>query len=154
MGAGSNTGLVPRRSKRVIIGQLSSLVIIAMLAVPIVAFAGKGGGGASTPAWITLASVSGRAAAEPSLGSAVKFATGYATSTKNPWVSVYCYQDGTLVYAEGNNPSADYVLGGASSAWKDNGGAATCRAELGDLYWRGGHQSYTYLAHVNFDAGG
>lgn len=154
MGAGSDTGFVPRHSKKAYIGQLSSLAIIAMLAIPIVAFAGKGGGGASTPAWITLESVSGRSATEPSLGSAVKFSTGYSTGTKNPWVSVTCYQDGNMVYGQGGAPSSEFTLGGASSDWLRAGGAASCHAELGDLYWRGGHQYYTYLAHTTFDAGG
>ena len=154
MTSGSDTESVARHN-RARIGLLSSLAIAAILVIPATAFAAKGGG-TPAPAWIALATVSGQsvAAAQPNLGSAVKFAAGYASSTKNPWVSVICYQGGALVYGDGGSPSADFVLGGASSQWVTNGGAATCRAELGDLYWKGGHQYYTYLANTSFDAGG
>ena len=142
----------PRRTGRVL---LVSAAVVLALAIPVSAFAAKGGGTTSTPAWIALASSDGAtlAAAQPRLGSAVKFSTGYATNTKNPWVSVMCYQDGSLVYGEGGKPSSDFVLGGATSDWAATGGAASCRAELGDLYWKGGQQYYTYLAHTNFEAG-
>ena len=156
MGAGSNTGSVARNAgNRAKVGLVSSLAIAAILVVPATAFAAKGGG-TPAPAWIALATVSGQsvAAAQASLGSAVRFSTSYASTTRNPWVSVTCYQAGLLVYGEGGAPNADFVLGGAASQWVTNGGAATCRAELGDLYWRGGHQYYTYLANVNFDAAG
>jgi len=156
MGAGSTTGSVARSNgNRAKVGLLSSLAIAAILVVPATALAAKGGG-TPAPAWIALATVSGQsvAAAQPTLGSAVKFNTGYASTTKNPWVSVTCYQGGDLVYAAGGVPSSDFVLGGSSSTWLAVGGAATCRAELGDLYWRGGHQYYTYLANTSFDAAG
>jgi hypothetical protein len=141
----------PRHAARVI---LLTGALVAMIGAPASAFAGKAG--SSTPAWIALSTVSGQslaAAAQPQLGSSVRFASGYATATKNPWVSLTCYQEGALVYGEGGKPDADFVLGGATSDWAATGGAATCRAELGDLYWRGGKQYYTYLAHTNFDAG-
>src|SRR3954454_23753538 len=102
MGAGSTTGSVARHAgSRANIGLLSSLAIVALLALPATALAGKAPGG-STSAWIALASVSGgnAAAAQPTLGSAVKFATGFPSTTKNPWVSVMCYQGTTLVYGE------------------------------------------------------
>jgi hypothetical protein len=142
----------PGRSIRFL---LVSAALVAALAVPAAAFAGKGGGGGSSTAWIALATVSGAAAAaaEPRVGSTVKFSSGYPTGTKNAWVSLSCYQGETLVYAEGGKPSADFVLGGAWSVWATTGGGASCRAELGDLYWRGGKQYYTYLAHTNFEAG-
>ena len=131
--------------------------LVVMLAIPAAAFAGKGSAGSTSSPWIALAAVDGgtslAAAAQPKLGSSVKFATGYPTGTKNPWVSVMCYQDGALVYGEGGVPGHDLVLGGATSDWAATGGAASCRAELGDLYWRGGKQYYNYLAHTNFDAG-
>lgn len=154
MRSGSDTESVARHN-RARIGLLWSLAVASILAVPATAFAARGGG-TSTPAWIALASVSGQSvvAAQPSLGASVRFAAGYATSTKNPWVSVTCYQGGVLVYGEGGKPSADFVLGGATSDWAATGGPASCRAELGDLYWKGGHQYYTYLANTNFDAGG
>ena len=113
------------------------------------------GTAASTP-WIALASVNGTSAAsvQPTLGSSVKFNAGYPNTTKNPWVSLNCYQGGTLVYGEGGSPSSTFSLGGGSSVWLATGGAATCTAELGDLYWKGGHEYYTYLATTSFSAGG
>jgi hypothetical protein len=152
MGAGSNTGSVARNAgNRAKVGLVSSLAIAAILVVPATAFAAKSGG---TAPFIRLATTDGAAvaAAQPRLGSSVRFATGYPTGTKNPWVSVTCYQGSAMVYGEGNSPSADFILGGASSQWVTNGGAASCHAELGDLYWRGGHQYYTFLARTDFDA--
>jgi hypothetical protein len=153
MGAGTNTGSVARNAgNRAKVGLVSSLAIAAILVVPATAFAAKSGG---TAPYIRLATTDGAAfaASQPRLGSSVKFATGYPTGTKNPWVSVTCYQGGVMVYAEGGIPASNFVLGGASSDWAATGGAASCQAELGDLYWRGGHQYYTYLATTNFDAG-
>lgn len=154
MGAGYRTGSVARKNgNRATVSLLASLAVVAMLAIPATALAAKGGG-TPAPAWIALASVNGGSAAsvKPSLGSDVKFSTSYPSTTKNPWVSVMCYQGSTLVYGEGGSPTADFVLGGASSVWLSLGGAASCRAELGDLYWKGSHQYYTYLATTWFDA--
>jgi hypothetical protein len=132
---------------------ISAAIIAAVIAVPATALAARGGGsaGASTP-WIALASVNGAAPIHPSLGSAVGFASGYPNTTKNPWVSVMCYEGSSLVYGEGGGPSHQFVLGGASSNWLSVGGTANCSAELGDLYWRGGHEYYTYLATTSFSA--
>lgn len=148
--ARSERSPVPARRVRAI----AVVAAFALIAIPATVFAAKGGGGSTTAPWIALASVSGQAvaAAEPRVGSVVRFATGYPTGTKNPWVSLTCYQDGALVYGEGGMPSSDFVLGGATSDWAATGGAATCRAELGDLYWRGGQQYYKYLAHTSFEA--
>jgi hypothetical protein len=152
--AGYSTGRLERQPRRVRRAALVTASLALAIAIPATAFAGKGGG-STTPAWISLATVSGQAvaAAQPRVGSSVKFSTGYPTGTKNAWVSVTCYQDGSLVYGEGGVPSHDFVLGGASSDWAASGGAATCRAELGDLFFRGGRQYYNYLAHTNFEAG-
>jgi hypothetical protein len=138
-----------RRIKAVAVSVALGLVLIA---TPMV-FAGKGGS-TMTP-WIALAAVDGSstlAAAAPRLGSSVKFSAGYPTGTKNAWVSLRCYQDGVLVYGEGGAPSGSFTLGGGSSVWLADGGSASCQAELGDLYWRGGRQYYTYLADTWFDA--
>jgi hypothetical protein len=137
----------PRRVRAAIITATLALAV----AIPATAFAGKGGGGSSTQPWIALASVDGAplATAQPRVGSSVRFSTGYPSATKNPWVSVTCWYGGTMFYGEGGSPSHEFVLGGESSG---AGGTASCRAELGDLYWRGGKQYYTYLAHTNFEA--
>jgi hypothetical protein len=133
---------------------ISAALLAAVVAVPATALASKGHGGTSggTTPWIALATVNGAAPVYPTLGSAVGFASGYPSTTKNPWVSVICYQGSTLVYGEGGSPTDQFVLGGASSTWLSVGGTANCTAELGDLYWRGGHEYYTYLATTSFSA--
>jgi hypothetical protein len=133
---------------------ISAAIIAAIVAVPATALAKGGGSGGSfgpTP-WIALSTVNGGAPVHPTLGSAVGFAAGYPSTTKNPWVSVMCYEGSTLVYGEGGGPTHQFVLGGASSVWLGVGGTANCTAELGDLYWRGGHEYYTYLATTSFSA--
>jgi hypothetical protein len=146
----------PERHPRGRLGTaILALGLIASLAAPAAVFAAKGGGASAITPWIALGAVDGRtalAAAQPSLGSSVAFATGYPTGTRNAWVSLVCYQDGVLVYGEGGRPSGTFLLGGGGSAWLASGGAATCKAELGDLYWRGGQQYYKYLAETWFDA--
>lgn len=130
--------------------------VALVLALPLAAMAGRGGPN-SAPAWISLSSVDGTAldaVAEPSLGSWVAFSTSYAKNTKNPWVSLMCYQEGTVVYGEGGGPDHEFLLGGASSDWVRSAGPAQCRAELGDLYWQGGRQYYRYLADTTFHADG
>jgi len=154
--ADTSAASVGRRATGRIRGALiSTAIIAAVIAVPATALAARGGGSggtAGTP-WIALASVNGAApTVHPSLGSAVGFASSYPSTTKNPWVSVMCYEGSTLVYGEGGSPTHQFVLGGASSTWLGVGGTATCNAELGDLYWRGGHQYYTYLATTGFSA--
>jgi hypothetical protein len=153
--AADSRALLERQPRRVSRAATLTAILALAIAIPATAFAAKGGGSSTTP-WIALASVSGRsvAAAQPTVGASVRFASGYSTSTRNPWVSLTCYQNGALVYGEGGAPSSDFVLGGATSDWAATGGAASCRAELGDLYWKGGKQFYAYLAHTTFEAGG
>jgi hypothetical protein len=143
----------PRRTSRVLIATAALAMVVA---IPATAFAGKGSGGTTSGSWISLASVDGTSAAatQPVLGASVKFAAGYPKATSNPWVSLTCYQDGALVYGEGGAPSNAFTLGGYSSTWLSVGGAANCTAELGNLYWKGGHEYYTYLATTSFTAGG
>jgi hypothetical protein len=130
---------------------ISAAIVAAIVAVPATALAAKPTAGGATP-WIALATVNGASPVHPTLGSAVGFAAGYPSTTKNPWVSVMCYEGSTLVYGEGGGPTHQFVLGGASSVWLGVGGSANCSAELGDLYWRGGHEYYTYLATTSFSA--
>jgi hypothetical protein len=151
VGTNALTERMPRHAKATMVVAALALAV----ALPATAFAAKGGGSTSTAAWISLATTDGAAVAtsQPHLGADVRFASGYPTTTKNPWVSLSCYQGGVLVYGEGGSPTHDFVLGGASSDWAATGGAASCIAELGDLYWRGGKQYYTFLASTSFDAG-
>jgi hypothetical protein len=142
----------PRRAGGRIRGALiTTAIAAALLAVPASTLAKGGSSGGTTP-WIALASVNGSAAVHPTLGSWVGFATGYPSTTKNPWVSLTCVEGSTIVYVEGGSPSHTFLLGGGSSVWLTTGGTATCTAELGDLYWRGGHEYYTYLATTSFGA--
>lgn len=88
-----------------------------------------------------------------SFGDAITFTTVVPKGTHNAWISVTCYQAGVLVYGEGGTADHTFVLGGASSQWVGNGGGpADCTADLGDLYWRGGHEYYTFLATTSFAA--
>jgi len=157
MKAGSSSNpfeRTPHRAKRVLIAAAAFALVVAM---PATVFAAKGtGGSTSTGAWISLASVDGTlaAAAQPALGASVKFNAGYPKTTSNPWVSLTCYQGSTIVYGEGGSPSDSFMLGGYSSVWLSTGGSANCTAELGNLYWKGGREYYTYLATTSFTAGG
>jgi hypothetical protein len=146
------TGSVARRAGyRAKVGLLSSLAIVAILVIPATALAAKG----STSAWIALASVNGSAATvQPSLGSSVTFAAGYASSVKNPRVEVLCYQGGALVYGEAGAPVDTFVLGGGASTWLTNGGSASCVANLYYFASRGGSQTYNLLASTTFAAAG
>ena len=157
MGAGTTTTSferTPRRANRALIAAAAFALAVAM---PATAFAAKGSGGTTTTAsWISLATVDGAraAAAQPMLGASVKFNAGYPKTTSNPWVSLTCYQGTTIVYGEGGAPSDSFTLGGYSSVWLSTGGTAECTAELGNLYWKGGREYYTYLATTSFTAGG
>jgi hypothetical protein len=158
-------------------GALLAILVVGLMAGT--AFAGKGGGNASTTAWISLASGSGFAAtAQPSLGSTVTFGAGYPSNTKNPRVEVLCYQPtdpsglalydstrGYLVYGEtgdigqalgdGTSPLGynGFLLGGGMSAWLLNGGSAECVANLFYFGQHAGVQTYNLLATTSFSAG-
>lgn len=136
----------------------AALVAGGMIAAVLAAPASVLAKGTTLQPWISLATVDGStltaSKVQPKLGDSVTFAAGYPTSTKNPWVSLTCTQDGVLVYGEGGSPTDTFLLGGGSSDWLTVGGSASCTAELGDLYWKGGHEYYTYLATTSFAAGG
>jgi hypothetical protein len=150
--AGPGTAPTGRSRGRIAGAILSTAVVAALVLAPASTLA-RGGSGTPAPAWISLASVNGSAAStRPMLGSTVAFATGYPSTTKNPWISLTCTENGTTVYVEGNSASGSFMLGGYSSVWLSVGGTATCTAELGDLYWKGGHEYYTYLATTSFSA--
>lgn len=89
-----------------------------------------------------------------SFGDQITFTCVVPHGTHNPWISVTAYDDiGALLYGEGGPVGHTFQLGGASSEWVGRGGGpAQVHAELGDLYWRGGHEYYTKLAETNFDA--
>lgn len=149
MDAGSAAATTRRRFGGRVSAAVLTTAMVVSLAVAPAAFAKGSSGG--TP-WIALASVGGAAPTHPMLGNMVAFAAGYPSATKNPWISLSCYQNSNLVYGEGGGPSHQFQLGGGSSVWLSVGGSANCTAELGDLYWKGGHEYYTYLATTSFGA--
>lgn len=132
-------------------------LVLSVAAAP--ALAGKGGGGnggghsngggnvAVAPASISL----GQSSA--SLGSEVNFYVAYPSGTKNPRIDVMCYQGDTLVYGEAGTFDHIFVLGGYASAWRTNGGGASCTARLFDLIWNGNSmQQVVWLASTTFEA--
>jgi hypothetical protein len=134
--------------------KLSGLVALVIVALS-VSVTSAAPGNHSVPSAIWLEQPAGTTALDsswPALSDAVAFGATYPKNTKNPWVSLMCYQDGTLVYGAGGKVDQTFVLGGASSDWVRVGGGADCTAELGDLYWKGGYEYYTYLAQTAFTA--
>jgi hypothetical protein len=151
MGARSTTGSVARNAgNRAKIGLFASLAIVAMLAIPATALAGKN---VSVTPWISLSNPSGAAAASSlTLGSTVTFAAGYPTNVKNPRVEVLCYQDGQLVFGMAGAVNYAFVLGGGGSIWLDVGGAADCTANLYYFGSKAGVSTYNWLASTHFTA--
>ena len=112
---------------------------------------GNGAGGSSQQSDPSLALNQ----SDPHLGGTVTFTSVYPKGTKNPRIQVECYQGGVLVYAEAGAYDFTFTLGGGSSQWVNNGGAAYCDAELYSLVWNGNNmQQVTWLAAIGFDAAG
>jgi hypothetical protein len=131
----------------------SGALAIVLSATSLIA-AGKG----STTAAIILntpQSLAGSAVAwEPKLGDTVTFTTIYPSSMDKYAMSiqVLCYQGGSLVFATAGLTDRSFVLGGTVSPWRDNGGAATCHADL--YYWSTNGQKYNQVATTEFNAAG
>jgi hypothetical protein len=106
----------------------------------------------SVQPYIGLASVSGGASAQPQLGSTVNFVTRYSSTYKNPRVVIQCYQGNVVVWSYVGLTTDSYKLGGDSSPWLDNGGSATCVADLDNLTWDHKVESFTQLANDVFTA--
>jgi hypothetical protein len=137
---------------------LTAIAALALASVPAVAVAGKGGngngnGGGGNGNLSASASLSLNES-NPSLGNWVTFSSDYPSNTKNPRIQVMCYQDGNLVYGEAGAPDHSFELGGASSDWRRNGGSASCKADLMDLYSTGQGQQVEWLSSYEFDAAG
>ena len=86
------------------------------------------------------------------LGSPVSFTVAYPRSVKNPRITVRCWQNGEMTYAEGGAVTYAFMLGGGWSVWKANGGAADCTAELADYIGYGAE--IVPLATTSFHAAG
>ena len=115
--------------------------VIALLIVGLMAgsvFAGKGGGGgkpkpgASNGSLTLVMVVDNNANGAPNWNDTITF--NVTSSSSSPYVSVKCYQNGTLVYGADAGFYADYPWPGArnmplySPAW--TGGAASCNATI------------------------
>jgi hypothetical protein len=136
---------------------LTGVVIALALALVPAAFAGKGkpggggGGGGGTISLVMVTDANGNGT--PNYGDTVTFAVS-TTATTQPFVTVNCFQNGTLVYQASNGIFAislnqNFVL--QTPAWQ--GGAADCTAYLQnwDSYSR--HHTVTNLASMNFFVG-
>ena len=136
--------------------------LAVVLALAPTALAGKpGGGGGSggsrggsggTLSLVMVNDQNGNGA--PDYGDTITFAVS-TTATTMPYVTVNCYQSGTLVYQASNGIFAIslnqlFVLGG-TTAWQ--GGAASCTAYLQDWDSYAKHQTVTNLASLNFSVG-
>jgi hypothetical protein len=137
---------------------LTGVVLAVSLALVPAALAGKGkpggggGGGGGTIALVMVRDANGDGA--PNYGDTVTFAVS-TTATSQPFVTVKCYQGGTLVYQASNGIFAIslnqlFVLGG-TTAWQS--GAASCTADLQNWDSYSKHHSVTNLASMTFAVG-
>ena len=107
----------------------------------------------------------------PKLGDSLTFATTVEklAGWEYPMIDLQCYQDvngdGTvdtnllgpdIVFSDLDHPSATFKLGGYSSIWTQRGGgAATCKANLVAIGWKGGKESARVLSTTgNFAVSG
>lgn len=137
---------------------IAVVVLVLSLALVPGALAGKGGGGGGggttsggTIALVLVNDANGNGA--PNWGDTVTFAVS-TTATAMPYVTLDCYQGGTLVYTASNGIFAIslnqlFVL--KTPAW--SGGAASCTAWLQNWDSYSKHHSITNLASMNFSVG-
>jgi hypothetical protein len=137
---------------------LAALALVISLALVPAALAGKGkpptgGGGGSTSGSISLVMVHDlNGNGLPNVGDTITFAVS-TSATSSPYVTVNCFQNGTLVYTQSSGifPASLnqlFILGG-TTAWA-NGGAASCTAYLQAWNGKGG---FTNLNSMNFFVG-
>lgn len=142
-----------------------SVIAVAGLAVALAltpaALAGKPGGGGTggstggsggTLSLVMVKDMNGNGA--PEYGDTVTFSVS-TTATTMPYVTVNCYQGGTLVYQASNGIFAislnqNFVLGG-TTAWQS--GAASCTAYLQNWSSYSRHHTVTNLASMDFSVG-
>jgi hypothetical protein len=135
------------------LGLLSATVALSIALAP-AALADKGGGGGSvgggtstsTLSLVLLNSTDGL----PHVGQKLTFNVS-TTVTSEPWVTLYCYQNGSLVYKGSNGifpTSLGQIFTLASNSW--TGGAADCAAWLQnwDRYTK--HGTIQNLASMSF----
>jgi hypothetical protein len=127
-----------------------AIVLLAVLATAVPAFASKGGKNTGTSR-ISLESYS-----DLRLGGVVGFDTTVVglTGSENAGISVQCSQNEQVVYMEFDSVGTEFKLGGDSSPWLTNGGPASCEADLSAYGWKGGQESIRLLAQLYFNAAG
>jgi hypothetical protein len=128
---------------------IGALAVIVTAAAAQPTFAAKGGrNAASVPSSIAL----DQSAAW--LGETVTFTTSIQGIKGSEWpmIGVACSQSGAVTYGELNTPSSSFLLGGGSSVWLTNGGAADCVATLYAYGWSGGTETIRTLASTPFFA--
>src|SRR5947207_6354399 len=138
---------------------LTGAVLALSLALVPAALAGKGkpggGGGTSGGTGGTIALVMVKDAngnGSPNYMDTVTFAVSTSATTM-PYVTVYCYQGGTLVYKQSSgifytSLNQNFVLG-QTDAWQ--GGAADCTAYLQNWDSYAKHNTVTNLASTTFN---
>ena len=119
---------------------------------------GKPGGGGSTTGGsgsISLVMVNDVGTSGTSLGDTVTFNVS-TTATTKPWVTVKCFQNGTLVSKESNGifpTSLDQIFTlGPTGFWQ--GGAASCTATLENWDGYSKNGAITALGSMSFQAAG
>lgn len=129
-------------------------LVIALALVP-AALAGKpsrgSGGSGGTIALVMVSDANGDGL--PNVWDKVTFAVS-TTATTQPWVTVDCYQGGTLVYQASNgifSTSLNQIFTLASNSWSS--GAASCTAYLQNWDSYSKHHTITNLASMNFTVG-
>ena len=86
--------------------------------------------------------------ADPHLGDWVTFTYVVPGTVSSPRVQVVCYQGGVMVYGEAGPATQSFLLGGASSQWLTNGGAASCTATVYEWDW---HPVQTFVPYASVD---
>lgn len=132
---------------------VGAIAVLAAAAAAQPTFAAKGGKGSHNA---TAASSISLDQPRAWLGETVTF-TSSAQGLKGsewPMITVRCYQSGVSVYAELNTPDWSFLLGGGSSDWLTNGGAADCTATLYAYGWTSGTETIRTLASTSFSAAG
>jgi hypothetical protein len=140
------------RSSRLALPLIAALLAVAAPALAQPGGNGKAGGGSDTSS-IAIATVNSgtlsplTGSATVAYGDSLTFATSVErlAGWEYPMVALSCYQDGHIVLGLLNTPDATFMLAG-SSQWEQNGGDATCHADLDAYGWKGGQESIRVLA--------
>lgn len=139
----------------VVLAAVATALTLALAPGALAGKPGSGGSGGGTGGTIALVMVTdANANGAPNYGDTVTFAVS-TTATTMPYVTVNCYQGGTLVYQQSDGIFAislnqNFMLGG-TTAWQS--GPASCTAYLQNWDSYSKHHSITNLASMNFSVG-